>query len=275
MLSMLKRIVEPLRTKTNEVASEVAWVEVLHDVATTLLNIDARLAQELCVSPGLKRHAVQTLGLTEDPFADYFAVASISEKNDKKIPTADDFAVATAFEMEHSVFFRDKPNDLAEIENFAAMVRRKWLLRIDETPSLKTQFIQAHSQHPVEALLADAVCSPCIKGVLSDKVKLQKTYFESYSTPGAPEQVVVWLPGEHNAVEWKREMSVEVLLGPEHGADLGFYRQGFDYSISDCGGHEGKRWLQAAYLDNKRFLEIGLFGSFDVNSIKGPVLWCN
>lgn len=233
------------------------WKHVFKTSAEATNTIPSDLAVRLSSSPSVVRLMLSTF------------------KPDRNVPTAKDFAISIAFELEQQDYHFNTDQKVKDwqIRNFAATVRRDWLSVINESPVLKSRFKDVRDKHPSEFLSVSAECTPELDSVLNDKTELKKSFFLSYSTPDATEIVIVWLPGKCGAVRRSPEerITVEVGLNAALGADLGFFRMGHDYSLHDTS--DNIEWLSVAYRDDKNVLETMSFGFRSVGVKTKHTLW--
>ncbi|MBP59520.1 MULTISPECIES: hypothetical protein [Idiomarina] len=233
------------------------WGRVFNKSAETTNTIPVGLAVQLSSTPSVLRLMLSTF------------------KPDRNVPTAKDFAVSIAFELDQQDyrFNTDQTVRDWQIRNFSSTVRREWLSVINESPVLKSRFKDVRDKHPSEFLSESAECTPDLDSVLNDKTELKKSFFKSYTTPDATEKVIVWLPGDHGSVERSPEerITVEVGVNAALGADLGFFRMGHDYSLYDTS--DKVEWLRVAYRDDNRALETMDFGFRSVGVETKHMLW--
>jgi hypothetical protein len=233
------------------------WKKVFKKSAENTSTIPVDLAVKLSSSPSVVRLMLNTF------------------KPDRNVPTAKDFAISIAFELRQKDYHFNTDTEVENwrVRNFASTVRREWLSVINGSPVLKSRLKDVRDKHPSEFLSESAECTPELDIILSDKIKLKKSFFQTYNTPDATEKVIVWLPGELGAVEWSPEgrITVEVGLNAAFGADLGFFRMGHDYSLYDTS--DKVEWLSVAYRDVKRALETMDFGSRSVGVKTDHRLW--
>lgn len=231
------------------------WSKCFRDAASHVL-IDPKFASDVASLPALQRLLINTF------------------KADRPVPTATDFAISIAFELQQQDFkcTFDKSLSTTEIRHWSAIVRQMWFEIIVESPILRGRYKEIRDKHPAVALSQDAACMPEIDTTLGDRLKLRKAYFENYSVPNATEVVYVWLPDADEAVHWDiaQRVIVPVLVNTSQGADRGFFRVGHDYSLSDL--HPFER-LQVCYLDDKRLTEAGEFGGRTVGRQTDHILW--
>lgn len=233
------------------------WRRIFEKTADKTNTLPVNLAIELSKAPSIIRLMLNTF------------------KPDREVPSARDFAISITFELNQQNYHFNteiKP-DLWQIRNFASSVRREWLNAINESPVLKARLKDVRDKHPSVFLSASAECTPEIEETLADSIALKKAFFSTYNTPDATEKVIVWLPGPHGAVKWSPEerITVEVGLNAAIGADLGFFRTGYDYSLYDTSMEV--EWLSVAYRDDKRALETMDFGFRSVGVKTNHLLW--
>ncbi|MBP8275348.1 MAG: hypothetical protein KAX55_00445 [Propionivibrio sp.] len=195
-------------------------------------------------------------------------------KPDRPVPRASDFAISIAFELHRSELkyrFGDGCT-AAEIRNWAACVRQVWLECIAESPVMRARYKDIRDRHPSAVMSDDAACMPELDKTLIESVELRKAYFETFSVPNATENVFVWLPDSGGTIHCDeyRRIVVPVSLNTSQGADRGFYRSGFDYSLGDKGPVE---WLKVCCLDESQLMETGQFGNRSVGKQTNHILW--
>lgn len=180
-------------------------------------------------------------------------------KADRNMPSAEDFAVSIAFEVLYS---QEKMIenckilviDLCQIRNFSCTVRKCWLNIINGNPIYKIQFKENTDKHPADYLTESASCTTKFDSILNDRLKLYKAFYGTYNTYDATEKIKIWLPNENGYVDYSdKSFTVEVQLNAAIGADLGFARVGFDYSLEKPDGELD--WMKLAIRDNKKALE--------------------
>ncbi|VVN80160.1 hypothetical protein [Pseudomonas fluorescens] len=64
------------------------------------------------------------------------------------------------------------------------------------------------------------------------------------------------------------KLVIEVTLNTSHGADRGFFRVGYDYSIKRSGDY-----LHVCFLNAQTKMEAGHFGRYSVGRATNEVLW--
>lgn len=231
------------------------WSKCFRDSASRI-GINPEFAKNMASLPALQRLLINTF------------------KPDRSVPTAFDFAISIAFEL-HQQDFKctfGKSLSTTEIRHWAANARQMWLETIVESPVLRVRYKEIRDKHPAVAMSEDAACMPDVDDTLNQRVELLRAYFGIFSVPNATEVVYVWLPGDDHVVYWDqdRRTVVPVSLNTSQGADRGFFRIGHDYSLSDT---EPVERLQVCYLDEKRLMEAGKFGSRSVGKQTDHILW--
>lgn len=221
-------------------------------VAAKNSDFDQCLATKLAFAPALER-------LLNNTF-----------KADRSVPSASDFAIAVAFEL----FVRDgvisvKPSP-DQIRHFAVDVRMQWLNGIIHSSALQSRFVSVRDLHPAKFVSADASCLFEKNRLLGDCKDLLEHYFASFTTSDSTEVVRVWLPDDEGKVHYdkRRRRIVDVKLNTSFGADRGFFRVGFDYSIERTGDR-----LHVCFLNAKTNMESGHFGRYSIGRATPHVLW--
>jgi len=234
-------------------APSLLWQRCFKTAAISC-DFDVDLAMALATSPSLVRLKVNTF------------------KPDRPVPSAIDFAVAITFELyeneeeEHALV---KP-PLENIRHFAVDIRRAWLSGIIRNSTLRTHFQSARDVHAAKFIVMDSSCLADEDRILGNRHELNKKYFESFSAPDSTEIVCVWLPDAEGVVQYNLETKavVEVALNTSTGADRGFFRAGYDYSIKRSGDR-----LHVCFLDSKTNMEAGHFGQYSIGRATKYILW--
>ena len=93
------------------------------------------------------------------------------------------------------------------------------------------------------------------------------------NTSDSTEEIVVWLPDKTGIVSYEPEhcITVKVHLNASLGSDFGFFRVGFDYSLSTM--QDVVEWLYVSCRDEKRTLETANFGRRGRSKITDHILW--
>jgi hypothetical protein len=230
------------------------WVSCFK-AAARATGIDTRSAAALATTPALQRLFVNSF------------------KPARAVPSASDFAVSFAFELR-----QDYGPEIglslssAKIRHFAVNVRRRWLETIIESPLLRERFKDVRDSHPAAAISVGASCMPEFEPIIEDRLSLLRLYFAGFTTTDATETVYVWLPDADDIVhsDPARRDIVPVALDTSQGADRGFFRVGYNYSLADA---EPMEWLHVCYLNASRLMEAGQFGKRVVGQHTGHVLW--
>lgn len=234
-----------------------AWKSVFKKISNDSNILPEKIALQIASTPSVLRLMLNSF------------------KPDRNFPTAQDFAVSIMFEIYHDYFLYEEGKELElwQIRNFASAVRNEWLNTINDSIILKTRFKYLRDQHPSEFINKDANCLPDLDTILSDKTKLRRKYFQSFATSNATEEVIVWLPDNNGTVHWDltNRIIVKVPLNSSLGADFGFFRVGFDYSLYDT--YQETQWLQISYRDHKRALETANFGNRNIGNETKDILW--
>lgn len=215
-------------------------------------NVDSTLALALAKSPALERLMTNTF------------------KSDRAVPTATDFAVSLLFELHESGLPSKKIPPLSNIRHFAVDARRAWLNGVIKNAILRSRFQSTRDEHPAKFMNLGSSCLDT-QGLACDDIEaLRCMYFESFSAPDATETVCVWFPDLEGVVHYDSENRrvVEVALNTSIGADRGFFRVGYDYSIKRSGDR-----LHVCFLNTQTKMEAGHFGQYCVGRATSTTLW--
>lgn len=221
-------------------------------IAAKNSEFDQRVAIKLASAPALER-------LMNNTF-----------RADRPVPTALDFAVGIAFELHDKEEFLGRGLSPDQIRYFAVGVRNQWLNGIISSPELQIKFESIRDVHAARFVGVDASCLSSENGLLSSYEELCVHYFLSYTTSDSTEVVRVWLPDEEGVISYNEDSRriVEVKLNTSVGADRGFFRVGFDYSIERTGDR-----LHVCFLNTKTRMEAGHFGRYSIGRATRHVLW--
>jgi hypothetical protein len=186
------------------------------------------------------------------------------------VPTALDFAIAISFELAQNDYEFSYEPTVEQIRHFAVDVRREWLIGIINSSALRERFKSVRDSHAAKLIGTDASCLPTEDQVLGDRKAVAMKYFEGFTTSDSTETVKVWMPDNDGVIHFDGELSltVTVKLNTSQGADQGFFRVGFDYSIERSGDR-----LHVCFFDPKTKMEAGHFGVYSVGRATNHVLW--
>lgn len=231
----------------------VLWRRCFKKAAVSA-GFDPVIAARLSDAPGLQRLMINTF------------------KADRDVPSAIDFAIAIAFELFHKDGDKDGGHSSSSdrIRHLAVDVRQLWINGIINSAALQKNFGSIRDAHPAKYISVGASCLPEDNEVLADWNSLFVQYFSNYSTADSTEIVRVWMPNDDGFVHFSHEQRniVDVALNTSVGADRGFFRVGFDYSILRTGDK-----LHVCFLDYKTGMEAGHFGSYSVGRASPAVMW--
>lgn len=235
------------------------WKRIFEETAIKTDTVPPHIAVKLSSCPSVMKLMLDTF------------------KPERNVPSAEDFAISIYFELSHKDYliseFTQIP--LCKIRNFASSVRQGWLLAINNSFVLKTCLKEVRDKHPSDFMNNSASCPPIFETVLNDGIEFRKCYFMNYSTPDATEKIIVWLPSPSGYVEYdpNHRINVEVNLNASVGADIGFFRSGYDYSLRRLNGDD--EWLQVACRDDKFALETMQFKSLTIGRLTKNILWAS
>lgn len=173
------------------------------------------------------------------------------------------FALTTAFELMDN----HRTADPLVIRKFASNLHRIWCTTLNGRAGLKYYLNDQRALHPSK-LMQDSSCSPNLDPILSDPVQLATAYFGTYTQPNGADEVTIWLSGADRVVDYTRRVAVAVL--DAHGAEYGFFRGNYDYSLNRGGAD---LWLRAVHRDTTRFTETAWFQRYELGDTSGELLW--
>lgn len=232
-------------------APGLLWTSCFRRAAISA-NVDPKLALVFAKSPSLKRLMINTF------------------KSDRSVPTATDFAVSLLFELHELDLAASERPSSANIRHFAVDARRAWINGLINNAILRTRFQSIRDEHPAKSIAVNSSCLDAQSLNLDDLKALRCWYFKSFSVPDATEVVCVWLPDHEGIVHYDAQKShrIEVALNTSTGADRGFFRVGYDYSIKRTGDH-----LHVCFLNTQTEMEAGHFGRYCVGRATSTTLW--
>jgi len=218
------------------------WLKTFTKVAKDSNIIPVKLAQALASSPSLLRIMLNSF------------------KAEKSFPSSRDFAINIAFEISQPGFNTDLANlpELWRLRFFAVSVRAQWLVTIDNSYVLKSQFHTLNDCNPLDLLSDGTDCLPDLDPLLCNRDKLTKAFFNNYSSDHADTQVTVWLPDNNGyvATDSTAKVTIPICVDPSKGVDLGFFRKGFNYSTGRC---KNRLWLKESRIDKNKAQESAEF----------------
>lgn len=246
-------IIWPIITKSFiGIGSREVWISCFKNAATSM-GIHSETAKLLAEQPSLQRLMINTF------------------KPDRHVPSALDFALSIAFEKiyaEEAYSFNLTNN---QIRSFAVAARGEWMTTIIESPMLRVRFKEVRDKHPSFFIESDASCLPEIEKILESRNAIEQAYFNSYATKDATEFISVWLPDKEGVVNYDHNKNCTIVaINTAIGADRGFFRIGYDYSLN--GKHEPK-FLSVCYFNEKKLLEIAEFSGCPIKIKRNHVIW--
>ena len=248
---MLKKVIDNVFTQflwpnwkhnSSHSVSPRPWLKTFKKVAKDSNIIPLKLAHTLACSPSLLRIMLNSF------------------KVEQSFPSSRDFAINIAFEISQTGFNTDLSNlpELWRLRFFAVSVRAQWLMTIDNSYVLKSQFKTRHGCNPLDLLTDGTDCLPDLDQLLCNRDKLTKAFFNNYSSANADTEVTVWLPDNSGfvATDTSAKVTIPICVNPSKGVDLGFFRKGFNYSTGRC---KNRLWLKESSIDKHQAQESAKF----------------
>ncbi|EPJ49265.1 MAG: hypothetical protein OFPI_25700 [Osedax symbiont Rs2] len=248
---MLKKVINNVFTEilwpnwkqnSSHSVSPRVWLKTFKKVAKDTNIIPLQLAQTLASSPSLLRIMLNSF------------------KSKENFPSSRDFAINIAFEISQAGFATDLRSlpELWRLRFFAVTVRAQWLTTIDNSFVLKLRFKTLHGCNPLDLITDGADCLPDLDQLLCNRDKLTKAFFNNYSSADADTEVTVWLPDNSGyvATDTSAKVTIPICVNPSKGVDLGFFRQGFNYSTGRC---KNRLWLKDSSIDQRQAQESARF----------------
>ncbi len=232
------------------------WLKTFIKVAKETNTLSVSLAASLAASPSLLRLMLKSF------------------TQHKAFPSVNEIAINITFEISQPQFIT-KIEDLPELwrlKAFSSALRVQWLKHISQSFVLNSQFINLHQHSPKQLIKQNSDLSPLLDSTLCHSDKLAKAYFKNYDCDKTLTQVTVWLANNNGDVgsESCLQASLKVSINPDKGVELGFFRQGYDYSI--CHSQQ-LQWLQESSIDRARALESAKFENLQLGHFTKHVFW--
>ncbi|MEH6445729.1 MAG: hypothetical protein V7784_17685 [Oceanospirillaceae bacterium] len=232
------------------------WLRAFTKVARDTNIISVKLATSLASSPSLLRVLLNSFSL------------------DKAFASSKEFAINIAFEISQPNFnieLSDLP-ELWRLREFSTAVRLQWLNTIESSFILHSRFQTIHNISASQQAIDDTECSIVLDNMLCNRDQLTKAYFAYYNVDNATTQMTVWLPDNRRyvATDSCSGTTLSVLSDIEKGAELGFFRQNFDYSI---GIANQRQWLQESSIDHLQALESAKFENLQLGHLSNHIVW--
>jgi hypothetical protein len=232
------------------------WLKTFTKVAKETNTLPVSLAASLAASPSFLRVLLNCF----------------SKK--KSFPTVKEITINIAFELSQPLFVTrlEELPELWRLKVFASALRKQWLEHIDQSFVLNSQFINVHKRSPKQLIDQGGDLSSLLDSTLCNSEKLATAYFQSYACDKVLAQVTVWLDSNNTSANASTlsQASLNVSINPDKGAELGFFRQGFDYSI---GQSHQQQWLQKSSLDRSKALESAEFENLQLGHLTEHVFW--
>jgi hypothetical protein len=209
------------------------------------------VSADFCLAPGFLR----------------LLVNSFRPDRQHGFPDARLMALTLAFEL----WIQRQQTDPVVVRKFAGNLYLAWCRVLNRHAALKWYLKDVRDIHPVE-LMKDHSCTPELDAVLSDPVKLAEAFLSSYSQLNGADEVTVWLPNSEGDVSYdaKTARPVVVAMLSANGAEFGFFRDRFDYSLSRKGT---RLWLRAAFENTSELTETASFQGYALGDVSGRALW--
>lgn len=179
-------------------------------------------------------------------------------------------SLATEIYSDAGVQFVIAPEVIAQI---SSIFTKEWWILLNKNQICREDLLARHGQDITGSLLNSFKgCSQEIFSLLPDRHEVFRKYFASYSQENGLIGIDIYLPSKiDGAVEYSNDkrVIVPVQLLSERDVEMGFFRIGFEYRLS-----ESQTWLKQALLSLEDFREIADFENFDIyNQQKYQEIW--
>lgn len=198
---------------------------------------------------------------TVSKLADSYSILGILQqfKNNQEIPSVNLLAIRIAFELRNTQL---KNKAEAQNINYSHLIRE--LANTVYGTLLEKLFEQELFTNVVSE--SERSYDPEIDLILSNRFRLSKAFFESYSNSKGPYKIIIHLQNEEKPwVTYEEKDSIIVSVDNYLSYKYGLFQQGYDYQII----YQDKTtaWLKAAYLDRETSSEIAVFSGDNRTSI--------
>lgn len=219
------------------------WINAFTEIAKQSNQLSIELATELAKSNTMKRFF-------------YKAFDSIQD-----FPSFEDFTVSIAIE------FLDQENksSIEYIISYSDAVYDKWVENIINDDNSR-EYLQKIGKSPFE-IRGKQKEYRALASLIENKTDLRKSFFKSYNKLSLESYVKVYLPNNEGIIDWKDEWSINIMVNPFKGFELGFFRVGYDYKYST-----GESLSRVTYSDNDK-LECAMFGSKEIGKVTDNHIW--
>lgn len=160
-----------------------------------------------------------------------------------------------------------------ELIQFSNHFSREYLNSLSKEKVTRDYLDQRCGLKITDLLKKSLSVSPACALSLHNNDNIRKSYFESYNTPGAPDEVLIWLPGSDGVTvnyELKHANIYKVCINCVRGVEVGFFKRGVEYSkTTDL----EKSKLNKVLYCKKRRLESGAFTNDTQISFEGKCIW--
>lgn len=197
---------------------------------------------------------------TVSKLAESYSILGILQqfKNNKEIPSVNLLAIRIAFELRNTQL---KNKAEAQNINYSYLIRE--LANTVYSTLLEKLFEQELFTNVVSE--SEKSCAPEIDLILSNRYRLSKAFFESYSNLKGPYKVIIHLTNENPYLTYEKKDLIIVKVDSCLSYKYGFFQQGYNYQII----HQDNTisGLRAAYLDRETSSEIAVFSGDNRTSI--------
>lgn len=198
---------------------------------------------------------------TVSKLAESYSILEILQqfKNNKEIPSVNLLAIRIAFELRNTQL---KIKAEAQNINYSCLIRE--LANTVYSILLEKLFEQGLFTNVVSE--SERSCDPDIDLILSNRFRLGKAFFESYSNSKGPYKIIIHLQNEEKPwVTYEEKDSIIVSVDNNLSYKYGFFQQDYCYQI--IYQDNTTSWLRAAYLDRETSSEIAVFSGDNRTSI--------
>lgn len=145
------------------------------------------------------------------------------------------------------------------IIQFSRAVREYWIDEINENGLLRERLEAKTGKKIIDIFpLSEEADSELIE-ILQNRTETRKEFFKLYSTyQPTDSKVIVYLPNEHDYIDWVNGPRLEISINSFKSIDLGFFRVGYDYKFVDFGRSSwavsisrNKRSEVVEFIDNR------------------------
>lgn len=231
------------------------WLKSFTTAAKENNIIPVQLAAKLAVTPSMLRLMINSFD------------------DNHEFPSVKLFAINIVFEMSQPAFaieVSDVP-ELWRLKSFASSLRKLWLQTIQNNFVLNSKFNALFNELPNSFECTQLVSTGLLAELLCNRYKLSQAYFADFSVSSSNTNISIWLTSTHPShLPLNDKVQIPVVLDDNNGLELGFFREGFDYSIEI---DNQQFWLTQTSINISQALESADFNGIKLGKSTKNIRW--